>query len=519
MKAFYKYIRESISLWFVVLLLASFSHGTMLLGRSIGIDTEDIITLQDAFYGEWVSMGRQGLVLLKLLLGTRVFNPAFTGVMTLLFLAGACSLWNYLFYQVTGRKNQTASLVFSVLLTVSPLLTEQLYFKLQAMEMTLGFCMMAVSLLLVYYAAIDGDKKKKCAYLVASVVLNIILFSLYQAMVPLFLFGAAACFFLCCFVRKKAEPDVLRRMGILYPAVFLGSFALNQVITAVWFSSGAGYLTGQVRWFTQSFKDCLINIYWHVRAVGLGQGLYYSKLYPAGCLFLAVIVFGTVRKRQQKFTVRLGSVLSLLLVMAAPFYMTVLCAVEPVMRSQMVMPFAFAFVAYAVILCLEDRRSFVKDKQSFMCTVFLLLCVAAGYAQLKATMQLNYTDTVRYESDVRIAEAIMDELNLLEDSAHSYPVVFVGKHAAELNHSCVKGDTIGYSFFEWDADVEPCGFYSTRRIVGFMHTLGGNYVQGNAEQVVKAAEYSKDMADWPMQGSIALHDGCIIVRLSDIRSK
>lgn len=508
MRAFYEYIKENICLWIVVLLIALFSHGTMLLGGSIGIDTEDIITLQDAFYGEWVSMGRQGLVLLKLLLGTRVFNPVFTGVMTLFFLAGACILWNYLFYRITGKKNWAASFVFSVLLTVSPLLTEQLYFKLQAMEMTLGFCMMAVSLLVVYYAAIVRDWKKRSVYLTVAIVLNIILFSLYQAMVPLFLFGAAACFFLYCFWREETASDVLRNLGILYPPVFLGSFLLNQTITAVWFSSGAGYLTGQIRWLTQSFKDCLINIYWHVRAVGLGQGLYYSKLYPACCLFLAVSVFCTVRKRRQTVIVRVAGVLSLLLVMAAPFYMTVLCAVEPVMRSQMVMPFALAFVAYAVTVRLENRRTAAR--------VFLVMCAAAGYVQLKGTMQLNYTDNVRYESDVRIAQAIMDELNALEDSSHSYPVVFVGKHAAELNNSCVKGDTIGYSFFEWDADVEPCGFYSTRRIVGFMHTLGGNYVQGTAEQVVRAAEYSKDMANWPMQGSVVLHDGCIIVKLSDI---
>lgn len=507
MRAFFEYIKENISLWIVVLLIALFSHGTMLLGRGIGIDTEDIITLQDAFYGEWVSMGRQGLVLLKLLLGTRVFNPAFTGVMTLFFLAGACILWNYLFYQITGKRNWAASFVFSALLTVSPLLTEQLYFKLQAMEMTLGFCMMAVSLLFVYYAAIVRDGKKRSVYLTVAIVLNIILFSLYQAMVPLFLFGAAACFFLYCFLREEASSDVLRNLGILYPLVFLGSFLLNQMITAIWFSSGAGYLTGQIRWLTQSFKDCLINIYWHVRAVGLGQGLYYSKLYPACCLFLAVSVFCTVRKRRQMVIVRVAGVLSLLLVMAAPFYMTVLCAVEPVMRSQMVMPFALAFVAYAVAVRLENKRTAAR--------VFLAMCAVAGYVQLKGTMQLNYTDNVRYESDVRIAQAIMDELNALEDSSHSYPVVFIGKHAAELNNSCVKGDTIGYSFFEWDADVEPCGFYSTRRIVGFMHTLGGNYVQGTAEQVVRAAQYSKDMENWPMQGSIVLHDGCIIVKLSD----
>lgn len=506
MKTFYKYIAENGSLWIVILLTALFSHGTMLLGRSIGIDTEDLITLQDAFYGEWLSMGRQGLVLLKLLLGTRILNPYFTGVMTLFFLTGACVLWNYLFEQISGKKNWVAAFVFSVLLTVSPLLTEQLYFKLQAMEVTLGFCMMAVSLLFVYRAAAECGLRNRCLHLAAAIVLNIILFSLYQVMVPLFLFGTAACFLLYSFFRKETVPEVLRRMLILYSVAFLGSFLLNQLITAVWFSSGSGYLTGQIRWLTQSFKDCLINIYWHVKAVALGQGLYYSRLYPVGCLVLAVMVLCAAWKKRQ-VVVLAGACLNLLLVLAAPFYMTVLCAVEPVMRSQMVMPFALAFVTYAVVLRLEDRRTAVR--------IFLLLCGIAGYVQLKATMQLNYTDSVRYESDVRIAEAIMRELNALEDSAHSYPVVFVGKHAAELNNSCVKGDTIGYSFFEWDADVEPRGFYSTRRIVDFMHTLGGNYVQGTAQRQARAAEYSKTMASWPMQGSVALHDGCIIVKLSD----
>ena len=506
MRAFYKYIREYCSLWIVVLLLVLISHGTMLLGNSIGIDTEDIITLKDAFYGEWLSMGRQGLVLLKLLFGTSIFNPHFAGVMTLIFLTAACFLWTYLFYCVSGKKNGTAAFGFSVLLVVSPLITEQLYFKLQAMEVTLGFCMMAVSLLMVYRAATATDIKKRSVLLAVSVVFNIVLFSLYQVMVPLFLFGAAACVFLYCFFQEDAAADVLKRLSILYVLEFMGSFVFNQIITAAWFSSGAGYLTGQVRWFSQSFKDCLINIYWHVKAVVLGQGLYYSKLYPVGCLLLVVIVLCACRKRE-RVLMRVGGCVSLLLVIAAPFYMTVLCAVEPVMRSQMVMPFALAFVVYALILCLESRRSAVQ--------IFLIVCVIAGYVQLKSTMTLNYTDGVRYESDVRIAETIMQEINELEDEIHSYPVIFMGKHEAELNNSCVKGDTIGYSFFEWDADVEPRGFYSTRRIVDFMHTLGGNYIQGNEEQVVRAAEYSKQMANWPVKGSIALHDGCIIVKLSD----
>ena len=578
MRSFYNDVREKSGLWIVVFLLAVLSHGTMLLGRSIGIDTEDLIALQEAFYGEWLSMGRQGLVLLKLLFGTGIFNPQLAGVMTLLFLVVACMLWTSLFSCVSGKDSQAAVFVFSGLLLVSPLITEQMYFKLQSMEVAFGFCLMAVSLLLVYWSTTTKNHKQKYLFFCGSVLFNVVLFSLYQVMVPLFLFGASACFFLYCFFRKDASVREMKKLGILYLAVFLIGFICNQILTMVCFSAGADYLTGQVRWFTQSFKDCLINIYWHVKAVLLGQGMYYSKFYPVGCLFLIGIVLynGRDKKRKAAF---IGTVISLLMTIASPFYMTILCAVEPVRRSQLVMPFALAFVAYVLILCTdpcigdmplawrtgraasrEDKASLLdytdpcigtmpltwrmgraasrEDETSLLdytdpCIgdmprtsrtasmgkiryiVLLVLCVTTGYVQLSGTMRLNYTDSVRYESDVRTAQAIMEDLDKLGDDAHAYPIIFVGKRAAELNNSCVMGDTIGYSFFEWDTDVAPQGFYNTRRIIHFFHVLGGDYHRGNEAQALKAAEYSKSMNSWPMEGSIVLHDDCIIVKLSD----
>ena len=171
------------------------------------------------------------------------------------------------------------------------------------------------------------------------------------------------------------------------------------------------------------------------------------------------------------------------------------------------MPFALGFLAYVLILMAEADRRLVY--------ALIVLCIIGGYAQLNVTLRLNYTDSVRYAGDVRIATSIMEEINRLEDEQHSYPVIFIGKHHAELNNSCVQGELIGYSFFEWDTDVEPYSFFSTRRILGFMHTLGGNYAQGNERQFANALEYSQSMNNYPTKGSIKLHDGCIIVKLSD----
>ena len=409
-----------------------------------------------------------------------------------------------LFSCISGKSSPLATFIFSALLLVSPMITEQVYFKLQSMEVTFGFCLMAVSLFFVYWAAITKVRRKKYLFLLGSVILNIILFSLYQVMVPLFLFGASACFFLYCFFQEDASAEIMKKLGVFYLIAFFAGFVLNQTFTIICFSGETDYLTTQVQWFTQPFIDSLISICRHVKVVLLGEGIYYSKFYPLGCLLLIGIVLYRGRDHKNKAAYR-GSVVGLLMTIATPFYMTVLCAGEPVRRSQMVMPFALAFVAYVLIL----------QKRGNKRAVLLILCMVTGYVQLSNTMRLNYTDSVRYESDVRTAYALMEDLNELGEKAHVYPIVFIGKRPAELNNSCVVGETIGSSFFEQDAEVEPRGFYSTRRMIHFMHVLGGDYHRGDETHALKAAEYSKHMEIWPKEGSIVLQDECIIVKLSD----
>ena len=74
---------------FVTGLLAFLVHGAKLNAGVIGIDTEDLLHLQDDFYGGWLHTGRQGLVFLKYVLGNAHFNPYFAGSMTLLLFGAA----------------------------------------------------------------------------------------------------------------------------------------------------------------------------------------------------------------------------------------------------------------------------------------------------------------------------------------------------------------------------------------------------------------------------------------------
>lgn len=505
---FRDYLTKNKNLWILIFLWNCLCHATMLLSTSIGIDTEDIITLKDLFYGGWLETGRQGLVFLKLLTDTYTFNPYLSGAITLIMLTAAGIMWTYLFTVITGKENKSAIVSFSMLLTVSTIFTEQMYFKLQCMEISIALVLMAVSLLMTY--------KKKY---VISIALNLVLFSVYQVMVALFIFGAAACIFLICFCICDADNENntnawKHTVGFL--TVFAISFLANQIVTACFFS-GSDYLATQIGWFTNPFSVCMANIVQHIKEVLFGMQIYYVKTFAIYCFLLlaAVILIFVKEKGQRTLSEKILAAFSLILLYMSPFYMTILCGQAPVMRSQLVLPFTVSFMAYVLfVLAQKYAGKYLVKADKIIWSLLIVTGFMTGYLQLKYTMQLNYTDSVRYASDVRTAETMIERIDSLQDEQRSLPVVIIGELPAQLNNSCIRGEVIGYSFFEWDTQVEPYGYFNTRRVLGFMHTLGVNYRQGDMEQTQKALEYSKNMSSWPTKSCVEIYDDIIIVKLS-----
>lgn len=510
------YIVKNRFLWICVALFMAVCHGTMMLGNSIGIDTEDIINLQNQFYGGWLTTGRQGLVLIKRLTGNQIFNPQLAGAATLIFLTAACILWTYLFTYISKKENMFSVAGFSIIIAVSTVLTEQLYFKLQAMELTLGFCIMACNLLLLYHT-LELQMKKQIKkglaigrYLMV-IGINLVLFSIYQAMVPLYIFGSVSCFYLYYFSgndnQDGDEKDVKSLWNFLSTmiAVFLVSFLLNQLITSMYFS-GSDYLQSQFLWFTHPFLDCIRNIWIHMKEIMLGTQIYYVKTFVLYCILIIAVSLLLLKKRGKSKTWIFG-VLAIIGVLLAPFYMTILCGHAPNIRAQLVLPFTLAFMVYFLFL--------IADGNKIMLYGLMILGIISAYWQLKYTMLLNYSDQMRYESDYRMASSMIERIDLLQNEQKSYPVVFIGKQSAKLNSSCIRGEVIGYSFFEWDVNVEPYGYYNSRRVLGFMQSMGEQYAWADADTTRTAYEYSLTMENWPSEKSIELYNDIIIVKLSD----
>ena len=115
------------------------------------------------------------------------------------------------------------------------------------------------------------------------------------------------------------------------------------------FFSGSGYLNGQVLWGQESVGACLFNIGKHMLKVLLGTQIYYAKTFGVYFLLLVFFCAGLLLHHKEKKGKYLG-VIVLILLFLAPFLLTIICGGEPVVRSQLVLPFTLSFMAYALFL-------------------------------------------------------------------------------------------------------------------------------------------------------------------------
>ena len=505
---FKKYVVKYRYIWLAVLLFTLVCRGEMLLSDSVGIDTVDAVVNPDGMYDSWLGIGRQGLVFLKWITGGLVYKPYFVGIGTILMLTLACILWGYLFVYVSGKESLVGTLFFSGILVSHTILTEQIYFKLQAVEIALAFCLMALAVLCGHIFAL----KKKPWAVAVSLPLLLITFSVYQVMNALFLFGAVACFFLYYFIALPEESGKSGKELWLYifrfAVVFLVGFFLNQGITVLFFSKSE-YVNNQMNWGRMPFMDCFMSILGHVWRVALGEKAFFIRTFSlfAGILIVQVVL---VLKDSRKSSKYLG-ILCLVLLFMSPFYMTLIVGGRSVVRSQLVLPFTLAFLGYVTCLFQVERA---KTQRVLQTAAWLTGCITLVY-QVSYTMQMNHTGELRYETDVQVAESLIEDVMEYQNGDASRPVVFIGGHEEALPGNLIYGDCLGKSVLNWDTEVEPKGYYSTQRIVNFMEHLGTKFRRGNKDETLYAYGVSREMQDWPAEDSIRLVMDLIIVRLSE----
>ena len=513
-------------LWAVLCVLMV--HGAKLFSNNIGIDTEDLIHLGSPFYDGWLNTGRQGLVLLKYLTGSVEYNPYFAQMMTLVMLAVSVLAFVMLWDKVagaTGSVNKWVAYGCMFLWISHPVLVEQYYFTLQGVEIGIGVLLTAVALWMVWMGKAQKGSKKIYAFLLSGMLL-LLTFSVYQIFVVLFIFGAVTVLLLDTLQKQESKGTgsaTIVKDVLPYAGVFLGAFICNSVVTSLFFSE-SDYLSSQVQWGQLSVRDCVYSIAVHVRDVLTGQNsIFYNVSFGVLCAVGLIAVLCLIK--------RYGAVLLFYYValMTTPFLMTVVCADEPAVRSQLLLPAITGFVLYVDVLliqklCVDGFAGTGASKQSgnksgsriaWGIVALAIISFVGGLSQMQISHRLYYTDACRYAEDEALGRALIQQLDpkIGEDDT---PIVVIGSHEFQGNNACLEGEIIGLSIFEHDVEEEPRYYWSTRRVVGFLHTLGYDCEQLPDKNIPYAEEFAVDMDVWPGKHSVEHAGDMVVIKLSEV---
>lgn len=507
MRSFSKTHKNAI-IWNAITVCICYLH--MAFSQNIGIDTEAIIVDESGLLEGWKMLGRQGLIASKMLLRLSRYNPYFGGIV---FLAGFILLGvltAFLCWRASGRDDSYPYGLFMILFSTCPVWMTQFYFSLQRAEVILGLIYAVISVFslcqILFY------KKQKSYWIPAYLVFGVWSFCSYQGSVGFYI-GLCIIFFLMDFSQDYRQIQWKESAGVILKLIggFLVVFVVNMIITQVFFGQGE-YLQGMIGWGTQPVIQVIRAILGSVFAVLTCSGWINWSAYPLACLCIAVLFISFCMKREIKKSAKFVFFLALAGLLAAPFLLAIYLGSQVVPRSQ------FTLQLIAAFGCMFAYGMWKKEKKPYYTWLrkgIVAVSVLIVWFSISKVMRLQYTDDVRYQEDVRVAETIWEDLQKTE-TTERLPVIFVGKYQPYLNAASVGEDMYGLSFFGWDFSEEnPTG--ATGRIVHFMKTLGIDIdVESSMDYREEAVMLSDDMNCYPTPGYISVQDKFIVVKLSEI---
>ena len=503
---FLRYLRESP--W--DLLLGSFfvllGYELKMFGNSFSIDTEGMMQVQESLYRSWITLDRFGLLLLKKVLGLYWYNNAVASFLTAVFLLLSALLWAYLFSNVFTLKRKFHPIFFVGPFVASPVLAEMLGFSLSGPEIGIALSLVAVSLMLL----LGGFAYMQWWKGALSIIAAAMAFSLYLAMVTVFVAGFAMTFLLL-FWNNRGHRLISRIMLIgsgagVFGIAYLLYKLLNAYALKVYNLTTDPYITEQSRWGKDSVRAIVKTIWLHAVALYSGEGIYYSGVFPwLLVVFMLIMLVALVRRHIDVLTFLVAICLC-----ASPMMMSVILGAVPSVRTEMAYSLMLAFVVAFLAAQICDVCS-IRGRDVLVKEVAMVLVFALSWSQALIVNRIFYTESINHQQDMELAQAITTRINDLDIANQSEKtLVFLNWHKSHCNKDCYTSDQLGLvgrSLFEVTVSPSQGTYVKTN----FMNIVGNNFRQADAAQLKQAEKIGTTMPHWPMKGSVTQKGELIIV--------
>lgn len=500
LKDFTDYCKNHALLITLTILVLALAHGTNIFYNNMGIDTQMFIEIPDFEYN-WLGIGRFGLLVEKFLLGLNYFSPYYAGVLFFIFLVASNAVLYYTFYKLTNKDFGLINLCIPLIAFTNPVFVEQFIYQLQYAEISSAIFLTSIATLFIF----TWLKNKNLLYCLAGIICLIISFASYQSFIFMYI---TFCIFAYVLMFENDEKTNTPFKDIVKLLVTFGIAFLGYQIMIKILPSDTRYLDSSFFWGSYPLRSIYEFVIGNFKEVLLGRGNYYNLGYTIGAIaFVLVILFKIFRKKDiEKTSSKIWYILSCLAFIGTPFYMVLALGHAPMLRAQLILPFTEAFLIMMVAYyCFKNR--WIKY-------LAMILVVYVFQTQMYMTQTLYYTDKMRNESDIQTAYEIIHDLG--ENGVKEKNVLaIVGHRDAKLNPVCITGETVGISLFTTNYAAAPYYFHSSSIILRLFKCLGYSYNLATPEQIQEARVEAQNMPVWPETGSIKVHNGYVIVKISE----
>lgn len=498
-KSMQEFVIKNKNMFFIGFIVLLMVYSSQINYINIRFDTESVINYPKGT-SSWLTFGRQGAILTRILFRLLHFNPYFSQIFSFILYGLTMIMFSYIFYMLGGIR-VIYSITLFLLFIISPIITEQIYFQLQVVEVAFALLLVALSIWTTYLFVL----KKHIIYSLVSVIMIIWAISTYQLFAILYVSLVVYTFIIL--YRKNALEnaiDIKVSFEIIFKSmgIFIVAMLINTIITKLFFSTN-NYVDNMVLWKTISLEQGMQNILTHFKQVIFGEGIFFSLSYIISIMLVVINLIkehASIRKTKLKIIYYLSNILFF----SCPFLLTIYTGGIPAKRAQIILPFV---VACNLIFAIHCLRGYYKK-------IVIILSACILFTQVQDVMRLLYTDDIRQQEDLRNMELLYERITDVSGEVKK-PVAFIGEIETKLNKACIKGEAIGYSVLTLNAGVEPHYYMSSLRTAEMLRTVGIQIEAVNEEQLIEARKIAAYMPRWPAKGSVYDAGNMIVVKFSD----
>lgn len=386
-----------------------------------------------------------------------------------------------------------------------------------------------------------------------SILLLVWAFGTYQAMAAVAA-SLIVILFMTVYLGENGKEQDRQRFGWLLAgvklaAVFVIGFVLYMAAAAAVRTLSGGseaYVADMMHWKKDGINVCLHSILGELRRV---FDCYYAMFRPEfGWAVLLFFISSLVWMERRKRPGKLWYLAAVCVFLLSPFLMTLVSGYYQPIRAHLVYPLAFAFlVSFLAAFLWPEEEAAEGEKMEKACAgkdsteksgaaengrekhrkravqrrkgaafAAAALCLLISWSQAEDGEALFETVHQVSEQDIGLTREIYGKAQETADregrDIQDCVFIFLGKREPELPAEALRGDVIGCSFYQWDAE-SPMGI--SRRIYDLMQALELPSKEPVLSRYLDSLPFAEGMACYPEEGSVRMDEDTVIVKLSE----